>query len=381
MSHAENQLKKRLADISKTNAEDWFLVSRVRHGMQLVMSALGSGEVITQPFTCITTVNPILESDQMPIYCDISRDTLSIDPKLLADLLNKKTKAVVVQHTFGATGDVGAVRRVLDKARSDALVLEDSAHCLGMLAMDGDRPVADVSFHSFGAEKMLPSRFGGAVWINPHMKDSVLRLAMVSIFNQLPRMSAKSSMQVGLYPLLNGVFNRLPLAIAGSLRNAASGVEIFVRPIMPVEGRGKNFGRPEKLPDRIVQQLLGHMNEYERICEHRTKIAAIFASNLKLGTVPKAVAGSNLPYVRFPLILESPAEAERLFKKLAARHMQPGKWYRPLLFPGPEDLEVYKYNGKKCPVAEDVSGRIINLPTGLAVTAKKAKEIADEVNS
>jgi dTDP-4-amino-4,6-dideoxygalactose transaminase len=54
-----------------------------------------------------------------------------------------------------------------------------------------------------------------------------------------------------------------------------------------------------------------------------------------------------------------------------------GKWYRPLFFPGVKDYSAYNYRVGSCPVAEDVSARIVNLPTDLNTTAKVAKEIAD----
>lgn len=72
MNQHEEALKKRLAAISKTQSKDWFLVSRARHGMAEVLAVLarqkGRGQVVTQAFTCITAVNPILEAGHTPVY-------------------------------------------------------------------------------------------------------------------------------------------------------------------------------------------------------------------------------------------------------------------------------------------------------------------------
>ena len=39
-------------------------------------------------------------------------------------------------------------------------------------------------------------------------------------------------------------------------------------------------------------------------------------------------------YVRFPLLANSPVEAEIIFNVLRSKGYEAGRWYRPLLFPG-----------------------------------------------
>lgn len=379
-STPEAQLKQRLAEVSKTRAEDWFLVSRARHGMEVVLRQVAKGEVVTQAFTCITAVNPILMAGHKPVYADISEDTLSIDTASLGELLNNNTKAVVVQHTFGLVGDVAGAAKVVSKKSPDALLIEDSAHCLGMMASVGGRPVADVSVHSFGAEKFLASRFGAAIWVNPDMSDAVLRGSIAEALSGLPNMSLVSSLQARLYPLFNAIFNRLPVAVAQPLRRLTTASRLFVAPIMPVEQQGKNYGMPEKPASWVTRQMIELMANYEKVYKHRTEIASIYAKGLKRVNIPLAVRRDKLPYVRFPVILDGPQKAEVLFEKLRSKHMNPGKWYRPLLFPGAADPSIYEYDSKSSPVAESVAARIVNLPTGMGVTAARAKEIIDEIN-
>ncbi|MBE9940144.1 DegT/DnrJ/EryC1/StrS family aminotransferase, partial [Cellulosimicrobium cellulans] len=154
-----------LADRTGTDPADWFLVFKARYGMEVVFRALaearGPGDVVTQVFTCSTAVDPVLVAGLRPVYAEVSPATVAIDPDRLA--VGPDTRAVVLQNTFGIV-DEAAARRLRDAARSvGALLVEDSAHCVGRLARDADgTPVADVSFHSFGVEKLLPTRFGGA---------------------------------------------------------------------------------------------------------------------------------------------------------------------------------------------------------------------------
>jgi len=382
---AENALKQRLATISNTNPSDWFLVSRARHGMTVVLGAVANysnkGEVVTQAFTCITAVNPILATGHKPIYCDITEYNLSLDSAKLAKTISPKTRAVIAQHTFGCTSDLQSIASLLHQKAPSALLLEDSAHCLGMLAKSGGKVIADVSFHSFGAEKLLPTSFGGAVWVNPAMKNVELRAKIISQLSQLPRMSLASQFQTWLYKPLNSTLNRLPNQLSQPLRKIGTTLKILVTPVMPAELLGVNFDQPARLTNLVTRQLLRNIENYSRICEHRKTISQIYARGLrrKGAVIPGAVAKQNLPFVRFPVILAS-AESNELFTRLKINRMNPGKWYRPLLFPGTSNPALYGYNSKSSPIAEDVSARIINLPTGLGITVKRAKEILDEVN-
>ena len=64
-------------------------------------------------------------------------------------------------------------------------------------------------------------------------------------------------------------------------------------------------------------------------------------------------AGRSL--VRYPLLLATAEQAEAAFAALSARGLVPGRWYRPLLFPGPADPAPFAYAPGSCPVAEDAA--------------------------
>lgn len=239
-------------------------------------------------------------------------------------------------------------------------------------------PLADVSFHSFGAEKMLSTRFGAAVWINPDMQDKELRHTLATTLEGLPRMSIVSRIQTALYPYLNALFNRLPYR--KGLRRLASDLRVFVSPIMPVEYKGRNFGRAERLSGGVLRRLDKSLRSYEAVVAHRQEVSSIYQGGLASADIELPQTGV-LPYVRYPLLCRTPEVAESLFALLAARGFGVGKWYRPVLFPGADDLTAYAYNSESSPMAEEVAARIINLPTGRNITPDIAKEIIDEINN
>ncbi|HMR72495.1 MAG TPA: DegT/DnrJ/EryC1/StrS family aminotransferase, partial [Candidatus Saccharibacteria bacterium] len=89
-------------------------------------------------------------------------------------------------------------------------------------------------------------------------------------------------------------------------------------------------------------------------------------------TIPAGIVPDGV-YTRFPVICRTAEQASALFALLAQRKLHPGKWYRPTLFPGPTDPALYHYNPASYPVAEDISARIVNLPTN--ISTERVKEI------
>ena len=169
----------------------------------------GPGEVATQIFTCSTAVDPILVGGLRPAYGEVSPDSVALDPDRLTT--GERTRAVVLQHTFGI---VDQARAQALRARADeagALLVEDSAHTAGTLARDDDgRPLADVSVHSFGAEKMLPTRFGGAVWVDPGMADTAVRDRLTADLAALPVAGRRLDATARAYRTQVRLLNRLP---------------------------------------------------------------------------------------------------------------------------------------------------------------------------
>ena len=166
------ELREALASRTGTRPEDWFPVFKARYGMQVAFDAVrsvrGDGSVLTQLFTCCTAVDPIVVSGLRPRYADVGADTMGIDVAKVESMplgSDEQVHAMVMQHTFGAIDEDSSRRLAALAGQMGALLVEDCAHCVTRMARDAAGwPLADISAHSFGVEKMLPTRFGGAIW-------------------------------------------------------------------------------------------------------------------------------------------------------------------------------------------------------------------------
>jgi len=81
-------------------------------------------EVITTPFTFISTVSTILMQGAKPVFVDIDEETFNIDPEKLQEKINGNTKGIVPVDLFGQLCDYD---KILDIAKGKNLVVIEDA--------------------------------------------------------------------------------------------------------------------------------------------------------------------------------------------------------------------------------------------------------------
>lgn len=119
-----------------------------------------SDEVITPVLTCTATTHPILWLGAKPIFADIQKDTLNIDPVDIKNKITPKTKAIVVMHNGGLPCDMDEIMEI---AREYNLkVIEDAAQAFGG-EYKGKKlgTIGDYGCFSLQAIKLLTTGDGG----------------------------------------------------------------------------------------------------------------------------------------------------------------------------------------------------------------------------
>jgi dTDP-4-amino-4,6-dideoxygalactose transaminase len=109
--------------------------------LRLALVALGVGagdEVVVPAFTAVPTAAAVCTTDAAPVFADVERDTVVLDPGRAAAAVTERTKAVIPVHLYGrpaAVPDLGAV------------VLEDAAQAHGALDPHAASAAAAYSFY------------------------------------------------------------------------------------------------------------------------------------------------------------------------------------------------------------------------------------------
>lgn len=120
------------------------------------------GEVITTPFTFVSTTHAIVRSGLVPVFCDVEPTWYTMDPTKIEALITEKTCAIMPVHVYGNLCDVEAIAAIAEKYNLP--VIYDAAHAFGV-TKDGVSVAnfGTASMFSFHATKVYNTIEGGAL--------------------------------------------------------------------------------------------------------------------------------------------------------------------------------------------------------------------------
>ena len=133
--------------------------------LELAIQSFGfpqGSEVITTPFTFISTTHAIVRNGLVPVFCDVKLSDGTIDESKIENLITERTVAIVPVHVYGHVCNVEAIQHIADKY--NLKVIYDAAHAFGV-EYDGRGigSYGDASIFSFHATKVFNTIEGGAV--------------------------------------------------------------------------------------------------------------------------------------------------------------------------------------------------------------------------
>lgn len=124
-------------------------------------------EVITTPFTFISTTHAIVRNGLKPVFCDVKEEDGTIDESRIESLVTDKTVAILPVHVYGNICNVEEIQRIADKY--GLKVIYDAAHAFGEeYKGKGIGSYGDASIFSFHATKVFNTIEGGAVTCSDH---------------------------------------------------------------------------------------------------------------------------------------------------------------------------------------------------------------------
>ena len=128
---------------------------------------LEESEVITTPFTFVSTTHAIIRNHLKPVFCDVKSSDGTIDEKKIEALITKKTVAILPVHVYGNVCNVEEIQRIANKY--GLKVIYDAAHAFGVKYKGkGIGNYGDAVVFSFHATKVFNTIEGGAVTFSNH---------------------------------------------------------------------------------------------------------------------------------------------------------------------------------------------------------------------
>jgi dTDP-4-amino-4,6-dideoxygalactose transaminase len=354
-------------------------VSAVGSGREALLQILTGlelepgSEIIVQSFTCMVVVNSILWAGYKPVYVDIDHH-FNLSPDDLRSKITNRTKAVIIQHTFGIPGKIPEIQKICEE--KGLILIEDCAHSLG--ATVGDRPVGsfgDLSFFSLGRSKVVSCVNGGVIVCNKEkylknleQREADLKVARCGyIFQNLMHPLICSAAKC-LYSVWLG---KLLMVAAQKLRL----INLEVTPAEKKSVRPRSF--VSKLPNAMAKIALIQMGLLKNFNQHRRTASQFYHDHLKTGRRLNPASLPGAIFLRYPLLIKNPAKVRRAAKR---QGVILGDWYSVPV--APPDVEVRKtgYQHGSCPVCEKDNAEIINLPTHHSLTSQDLNKIVNLVN-
>ena len=143
-------------------------VTNGSHAIEVALRALGIGcgdEAIVPAYTFVATASSVLAVSATPVFVDIQRATLNIDPDKIEAAITDRTRAIIPVHIGGSPADLDRILEIAKK--HDLFVIEDAAQAV--CAEWKGVPVGaigDCGTFSFQASKNLNCGEGGVVISN-----------------------------------------------------------------------------------------------------------------------------------------------------------------------------------------------------------------------
>ena len=145
------------------NVNNAMTTSNGTTALHLALKTLGIGpgdEVLVPNITFIAPINAVLYVGAKPVFVDIDKNSLCINPKLIEQSITKKTKAIIPVHIYGQSADMD---RIIEIAKlNKLLIIEDCAEALGTYYKKSHvGTFGDAAIFSFFGNKTLTTGEGG----------------------------------------------------------------------------------------------------------------------------------------------------------------------------------------------------------------------------
>lgn len=346
-----------------------------RSALLAILDNLGlepGDEVLLQAYTCVAVPDAILWAGAKPVYVDINAETFNMSLQDLKNKITKKSKAIIIQHTFGTPAQINEIIKV---ARAhDIFTIEDCAHSLG--AKYQGKPTgsfADAAILSFGRDKVISSVFGGAVIT----ADKKFFEKIIKYKNGLIYPSNKWVAKQLMHPVLTTIIKSTYgfLNIGKLLMFLLSNVGLLSKAIDPEEKVGRKPKHvPTKMPNALSALAIQQLSRLEKFNKKRQAIASIYLEDLKGIPVSLPDKTRDSIYLRFTIGSKEQKELMNYFKK---SNIYLGDWYTNAVAPNDVNQKSISYIQGSCPVAEKAAQQSINLPTNPNLKMEEAKNITN----
>lgn len=297
-------------------------------------------EAITTPMTFAATANCVLYQGATPVFADVRRDTLNLDPEQIEKGISSRTRAILPVDYAGHPAELAPILEIA--RRNGLVVIEDACHALGA-EYDGRRvgSIADMTVFSFHPVKHITTGEGGMVATNdPQLAETLRRFRNHGISSDARQRQSEGQWHYEMVLL------------------------------------GFNY----RLPDIVCALGIEQLKRLDANLARRREIAALYTAafqNVSGVIAPTVQPEANPAWHLYPIRLnleKLTADRAQIFRALRAENIGVTVHYIPVHL-HPYYRERFGYKGGEFPVAEDAYARLISLPMFHGMSDQDVKDV------
>ena len=336
--------------------------------LALFMADLPKNSVVAVcGFTCYAVYKAVKDAGYQASYVDITQKDLNFSAEDLEEVIKKNSaiKVVIIQNTLGYACDINGIIEVCKK--NDLILIEDLAHSIGAVYADGREAglVGDFTILSFSQDKIIDGISGGALIV----RNKKYQLGQA---RKLENLRAIEQVKDRFYPLFTFIIRSTYRFFLGKV------VHLILKKMhllsQPMDGGESLHILPEWYADLTLKQF----EVLDGELRHRRKIAKVYAKHIDSSLLVyfqdnQVERSSNL---RFPIMINKRKEFFKYMKQFGV-HIS-DSWYDAPIAPK-KYMKLTDYINQ-CPNSENISTKIVNLPTHKNISEVQANLIAEKIN-
>lgn len=319
-------------------------------------------------FTCYAVYEAIKNAGYKPIYLDISISDLNFSAQILEDKFKevRNIGAVIVQNTLGYSCDIEKIKKICEE--KGIILIEDLAHSAGLIYPNGKEAgtLGDFVAFSFSQDKIVDGVSGGALIIrNKKFAEENIELGNLNLTVEL---------RDRFYPVFTFVIrNTYLIGLGKIIHEILRNLNLLSSPMA-----NSNALKLNKLSGWYSYLIFGELINLQNNLNHRKQIAKIYINKLNPKILTDNVKKNfdKATNLRFPILVEN---RKSLIEYLKNKNIYVSDiWYDSPIAPK-KYMKLTDYVNQ-CPISEEISESIVNLPTHRNVSVKEADRITKEVN-
>ncbi|WP_040503643.1 DegT/DnrJ/EryC1/StrS family aminotransferase [Herbaspirillum lusitanum] len=301
------------------------------------LQALGiTGEAITSPYSFVATSHALIWNGIKPVFADIDKDTLLLDPAKIEAAITEHTTAIVPVHCYGYPCKVEAIQKIADKYKLK--VIYDAAHAFGVQYKSSSvLTYGDLSILSFHATKVFNTFEGGAIIC--HNAEMKLRIDQLKNFGTVDEVTVVAAG-------INGKMSEV---------NAAMGL----------------------LQLQYMDEILTQRKAID--AQYRSLLSAV--KHIDCLQPPEHTSAWNYSY--FPILVRPgyPISRDALYTKMREQNIFPRRYFYPLISEFPMYRNLASSVPENLPVATEITQQILCLPIYPGLNIDHIRQVADIIQS